>query len=268
MEGVRRYLSSASPSGGGRISFGVVPHAGWIYSGRVAGTVYSKIIPAQTCIFLATNHTGLGPRTSIFPDGTWQMPLGSFEVDNGLAQRILKHSKSMTPDTEAHLYEHAIEVQLPFLNAMNPHSRIVCIEMQDYRWETCSDTAISVAHAIEETLHDSPDASFAVLASSDMTHCGESYGQLPPPNITAGDFAKQHDQPALEKMIHMDPRGLLETVKTKKITMCGSGPAAAVIECARLLGAQKGQLLTYATSADVSGPDSDMAVGYAGMVFH
>lgn len=249
------------------LSFAMVPHAGWLYSGKTAGKVYASLPLPDIAIFLATNHTGLGTPSSIFPEGQWEMPLGEFEVEQECVQTLLKNSTSLKTDREAHLYEHAIEVQLPFLQVLQPKAKIVAIEMRDYRIETCQEIARALAKTIETIFAKNPRKKFWVIASSDMTHCGEMYGQIPPAKMSPDAFARKQDSMAIEKMQELDAEGLLQTVKKNNVTMCGSGPAAAVMETAKMLGAKKGELLSYATSCDVSGKDSDLAVGYAGMVF-
>lgn len=250
------------------LSFAMVPHAGWLYSGKTAASVYSSLPSTDIAIFLATNHTGLGAPTSIFPEGKWKMPLGELEVERLTVETLLKNSGTLKLDREAHLYEHAIEVQLPFLQVLQPQAKIVAIEMRDYRIATCKEVARALAKTIETITAKNPERKFWVIASSDMTHCGESYGQTPPGKMSPDEFARKQDSLAIEKMQELDAEGLLQTVKKNSITMCGSGPAAVVIETAKMLGAKKGELLSYATSAEVSGKDSDLAVGYAGMVFY
>lgn len=271
-EEVAKYLSPKKglPNPKGKIetalSFAIVPHAGWIYSGKVAGTVYSSLTAADTVIFVATNHTGLGPASSLFPQGDWETPLGSVPVEETFSRELLKRSNFLKPDLEAHLYEHAIEVQLPFVQTLNPETKIVPIEMRDYRLEVCKEIGAAIAQTMTQLMNNNPQRTFAVIASSDMTHCGERYGQTPPQTISPKDFARKQDQQAIDQILNMDSEGLLRVVKEKNITMCGSGPAAVVIESAKIMGARKGELMAYATSADVSDKDSDMAVGYAGIV--
>jgi AmmeMemoRadiSam system protein B len=157
-------------------------------------------------------------------------------------------------------------VQIPFLEVQNPGTKIVPIEMRDYRLETCMDIAHAIARAVDETCKKNPGKKISAVASSDMTHCGNIYGQIPPSKMSAGQFARRQDEKAIEQMLNLNPEKLLEVVRKNSLTMCGSGPAAAVLEAARNLGAARGELAEYSTSADVSGKDSEMAVGYAGIV--
>lgn len=265
-EKIQEYLSASKEKIEATFSFAIAPHAGWIYSGKVAGMVYSSLALVDTTIFLATNHTGLGTASSLFPSGIWEMPLGTVAIDENFSKELLSCSKVLKPDIEAHLYEHAIEVQIPFLQVLNPKTKIVPIEMRDYHLEICKEIGQSISQVIQKIWKKNPGASFAIIASTDMTHCGENYGQLPPKHLSPDVFARQQDKMAIEQILNLNPEGLLNKVKEQNITMCGSGPAAAVIQTAKELGANKGELLAYSTSADVTGKDAEMAVGYAGIL--
>lgn len=266
LDKVKGFISSGKEKTDEKIILGIVPHAGWFYSGKVAGIVYGSISKVDTIIFTATNHTGEGPPSSLFPAGLWQTPFGEIQVDSDFSERLLKTSKTLQTDVQAHIYEHAIEVQLPFLSALYPEAKIVPIEMRDYRIETCREIGHSIAKVIEQMTKKFPNKKYAVIASSDMSHCGKRYGQIPPQNMTPNRFAKEQDQVAIEQILKLNSEKLLKVVKENKITMCGSGPAATVIETAGKLGIQKTKLLDYKTSADVSGEDTDLAVGYAGIL--
>lgn len=194
------------------------------------------------------------------------MPMGTVGIASDFSDSLLKVCKDIQPDVDAHLYEHAIEVQIPFLQTLNPNVQIVPIEMRDYRLEVCHAIARSLSETIRSYLKLSPNHRICVIASSDMTHCGEQYGQIPPDRMTAAEFARVQDALAIEQMLQLDTAGLLETVKEKKITMCGSGPAAVVLETAKNLGTKKTSLLGYATSSDRTGKESGYAVGYAGLL--
>lgn len=265
-EAVLKYFEPGGKKADSSLFFAVVPHAGWVYSGRIAGAVYSAMPKADTVIFLGTNHTGRGAPTSLFPEGDWEMPMGKISVDQEFAADLLKQSRELKSDVLAHLYEHAIEVQLPFLQAAGPGTKIVPIEMQDYRMSVCKDVAQAVAKTIEERLRENPKSRFCVAASTDMTHCGQAYGQLPKEGLSPGEFARRQDQSAVQEMLALNPEGLAKVVAEKHVTLCGLGPAAAVLEAARLLGARRAHLMGYATSTDVAGPESDLAVGYAGIL--
>lgn len=224
------------------------PHAGYTYSGSVAGATYSHIhIPARV-ILIGPNHTGLGAKASIMTQGSWLTPLGEVEVDPSLASKILENSQSLKEDTQAHLAEHSLEVQIPFLQYFRPQVKIVPIVIMGISY----DTAREVGEAIGKTIA-SQEA--LVIASSDMTH-------YEPQNVAA-----EKDHKALEAILNLDPKGLYERVMANNISMCGVIPAIATLIACIHLGCQKAQLTRYMTSGDTTG-DYSQVVGYAGVIIH
>ncbi len=235
-------------------ALGVVsPHAGLMYSGAVAGALYSRLRLPDTIVLVGPNHTGLGAPVSLMPEGTWETPLGSVEVDTGLARAILSRSARIQEDTLAHLHEHSLEVQLPFLQSLKKEFRIVPVQMLDTRFETCMDVGRAVAEAIRERSGGGNVPDVLVVASSDMSH----YEQA--------DRAREKDLLAIGRILELDPTGLYQTVKQYGITMCGYGPAVAMLNCSILRGATRAELVNYSNSGDVSG-DYDQVVGYAGVI--
>ncbi|MBI2118264.1 MAG: AmmeMemoRadiSam system protein B [Elusimicrobia bacterium] len=266
LDEIKKYLTTPSLKSKKQFFFALAPHAGWIYSGKIAGKVYSQISQTDTVIILGTNHTGLGSPTSLFPEGEWEMPLGPIKIASEFSLELLQNSKQIKADIQAHLYEHAIEVQIPFLQAIAPNAKIVPIEMQDYRLEVCKEIADTIAKTISQALKRNPDQNFCVLSSSDMTHCGQNYGQEVPKKISASGFAETQDRMAIEEILQINPEKLLQIVEKQNITMCGAGPTAVMLETAKLLGAKNAELLGYATSRDLTGKKSEFAVGYAGVI--
>ncbi len=233
-----------------RKAIGVVaPHAGLIYSGPVAGAVYSSIELPDTYILVGPNHTGLGAPVSLMAKGAWETPLGTVAIDEPMAALILSKSSRISEDTLAHLREHSLEVQLPFIQYFKKDFRIVPIQMLDTRLETCLDVGKAIAEAITE----SAIGSVLIVASSDMSHYERAAA------------AKEKDYKAIHQMLNLDPQGLFRTIKDYGITMCGYGPAVAMLTAAKTLGATKAELIKYANSGEVSG-DYDQVVGYAGIV--
>ena len=266
LDEIKKSFTNPSLKSKKQFFFALAPHAGWIYSGKIAGKVYSQISQADTVIILGTNHTGLGTPTSLFSEGEWEMPLGPIKIASEFSLELLQNSKEIKADTEAHLYEHAIEVQIPFLQAISPNAKIVPIEMRDYRLEVCKEIAWSLAKTLAETIKKNPDQNFCVISSSDMTHCGQNYGQEVPKKISASGFAEKQDRMAIEEILQINPENLLKVVEEQNITMCGAGPTAVMLETAKLLGAKNAELLGYATSSDLTGKKSEFAVGYAGVM--
>jgi AmmeMemoRadiSam system protein B len=226
------------------------PHAGWIYSGKVAGLVYSLIQPAELYILIGPNHTGAGAAVSVFPEGEWETPLGNLEVDEKVAASITKAFPKAVLDTEAHLNEHSIEVQLPFIKLLNAKAKIVPICLGDYSTETCKRLASAIFKTIEA---DKLSAKTLLVASSDMSH------------YVSADEAKTKDNMAIKNILDLDAAGLLETVRKNDISMCGSGPASVVISATNELGAKKAALVSYTNSGYVSG-DFGQVVAYAGII--
>ncbi len=226
----------------------MVPHAGLMYSGAVAGAVYSSIKFPRTFIMLGPNHTGLGRPISLMGEGEWEIPTGTFSIDKRLAAKIAVQTPKAERDSQAHVFEHSLEVQLPFISYFSPDVKIVPITMLSASIEECLDLAGGIARAMKEV-----DYPVVILASSDMSH------------YVPDKVARQRDRKAIDRILQLDPEGLYETVRRERISMCGVLPATVMVAAARLLGAGSARLVRYATSGDVSG-DYESVVGYAGVV--
>jgi MEMO1 family protein len=226
----------------------VVPHAGYVYSGHVAGAVYARLqIPAR-CILLCPNHTGLGPPLSIMTHGAWETPLGTVAIDSELADALLTQFPLLIDDADAHCAEHAIEVQLPFLQSKRPQLRFVPIAIGTRQYEALAGLGQIVAQVVAGLTEP-----VLVLASSDMNH------------YESDSITRVKDHKAIERILALDPRGLYDVVTNEDISMCGFGPTVAMLTATQRLGATKAELVKYATSGDVSG-DRNMVVGYAGVL--
>jgi AmmeMemoRadiSam system protein B len=226
----------------------VVPHAGYVYSGRVAGATYSRVeIPRKT-IILAPNHSGMGRVISLYPGDAWHTPLGRVQVDKSMNRSLLESCDFIEEDERAHLREHSAEVHLPFLQYLRPNVTIsvMVIATQDY------DILSSVGSALVSVVRSSEEP-VLIVASSDMTH------------FESQKVAAQQDKLAISKIEALDPRGLLETVVSRGITMCGVAPVTAALVAALELGATSAELVMYETSGDVTG-DTSSVVGYAGAI--
>lgn len=243
---VRQYIVDAPKE---PVIGAVCPHAGLMYSGPVAGAVFSRIEIPPTVILLGPNHTGLGERISLMDEGVWKIPTGSFEIDRVLAHRIYKNAEGLVAkDTKAHLFEHSLEVQLPFIAYFTTSVKIVPIAIMQASIQECNKLGIAIAEAIKEADYD-----VTIVASSDMSH------------YVSHSEAKALDRLAIERILEIDPEGLYNTVLTKRITMCGYLPVTTMLYAARVLDAEKAELVKYATSGDVSG-DYSYVVGYAGII--
>jgi len=226
----------------------VAPHAGYVYSGAVAGAVYATIDLPQRCIVLCPNHTGRGRPLAIMSGGTWETPLGSVPIDSRLAEALKQSFPLLTEDADAHRGEHAIEVELPFLQARRPDFAFVPIALGTRQ--------LDILEKLGEALADTVQAQgerILIIASSDMNHYENDA------------ITRVKDHKAIERMLALDAPGLFEVVMKEKISMCGFGPAIVMLTATKRLGATSAELIKYATSGDVSG-DRDMVVGYAGLV--
>jgi MEMO1 family protein len=226
----------------------IVPHAGYIYSGRIAGAVFAKINIPRRCIILCPNHTGLGRPLSIMSEGAWETPLGSVPIDANLANALKDAFSPFTEDSEAHYAEHAIEVELPFLQALRPDFTFVPVALGSGQFDLLE----ALGHALANVILAQPDT-VLIVASSDMNHYENDA------------ITRKKDAHAIERILAMDPPGLFDVVKKENISMCGFGPTVAMLTAAKRIGARAAELIAYATSGDVSG-DREMVVGYAGVV--
>ncbi|MBA3065533.1 AmmeMemoRadiSam system protein B [bacterium] len=234
----------------------IVPHAGYVYSGLTQAYAYSAPIPERV-IILGVNHAGAGSALSLFGGGTWIVPNGCAECDAEFAKELSKNMPSLKTDVVSHMREHSIEVQLPFLLRRNSDVKITPISMYDYSVES----ARALGAALAKTIEVFPGA--LIVASSDFTHCGPGYGQMPPSGMNAAGWAEKQDALAEKKILAMDTEGLFKTVHDNGISMCGLGPVMALMFALRGASPEK---LYYNTSSSVSGDDL-AAVGYAAYAF-
>jgi AmmeMemoRadiSam system protein B len=226
----------------------VAPHAGYMYSGHVAGAVYARLKLPQTFIIMCPNHTGMGTPLSILSGGEWETPLGTVAVDGAIADQLKSRCALLSEDASAHRYEHAVEVQLPFLQAQLEHFNFVPIAVGTSRFPALE----ALGDAVGETVAQAAKP-VLVIASSDMNH------------YESDSLTRRKDARAIERMLALDSQGLYDVVTSENISMCGYGPAVAMLIAAKILGAKSAELIKYATSGDISG-DRDAVVGYAGIV--
>jgi AmmeMemoRadiSam system protein B len=226
----------------------VSPHAGYIYSGPVAGAVISRIKFKDTFIIMGPNHTGAGRPLSIMTEGVWQTPLGEVEIDSELAKEILASSKYLEEDDRAHTHEHSIEVQLPFLQYFKPDFKLVPMVFGHPSGAIYKEVGKEIAAAVKALGRE-----VVIIASSDMTH------------YEPQESAQKKDTQAIGAILKLDEDELLRRVAEFDITMCGYAPAVSLIVAAKELGATKAELVKYQTSGDVTG-DYSAVVGYAGII--
>ncbi len=226
----------------------VVPHAGIMYSGHVAGAVYARLQLPPVAIILGPNHRGIGAPLALQREGEWETPLGSVPLDAEVALALQRACPEVEEDVDAHRFEHSLEVQVPFLRHLRPDVRIVPIAVATGRLELLERLGESLASVVTAT---TPRP--LLVASTDLNHYEpEAIGRL-------------KDHKAIDAILALDARGLLETVQRERISMCGYGPTVAVLTAARVLGARTAELVRYATSGDITG-DRSSVVGYAGLL--
>ena len=247
---VRGYLSQASPTEHPPVrALGcLAPHAGYMYSGHVAGAVFARVMIPTHCVLLCPNHTGVGHALAVMSAGAWKTPLGDVAIDGELAQALKERFPALEEDSSAHRAEHAAEVELPFLQMRQREFRFVPIAMGTGKFEILEALGQALAEVIAKE-----EGSVLIVASSDMNH------------YESDAVTRAKDHRAIEKILTLDPRGLFDVITQQDISMCGFGPAVAMLTAARQLGATSAELVKYATSGDVSG-DRGMVVGYAGVI--
>ncbi|MBI5049833.1 MAG: AmmeMemoRadiSam system protein B [Nitrospirae bacterium] len=242
---VQGYIETSAKE---KVLGAVSPHAGLMYSGTVAGAVYSRIEFPHTFVLIGPNHTGMGRDVSIMTSGEWDMPTGSLKIDEVLAKNITGKSKIIEEDSSAHLMEHSLEVQIPFILHFSSDVMIVPITMMAHSHDACKEIGETLADAVRNTNYP-----VTIVASSDMTH------------YESDAKARIKDKKAIDRILDIDPEGLYKTVVKERISMCGFAPATAMLYAVKNLGAKKAALVKYMTSGDVSG-DYERVVGYAGVI--
>lgn len=232
-----------------RKSIGFIsPHAGYVYSGPIAAHSYHKLAEEgkpEVFVIVGPNHTGRGTALSVMTEGIWFTPLGEVPIDTEFAKAIVRESEYASPDIEAHMEEHSVEVQIPFLQYLFKNIKIVPIVMMLQTTRIAKDLAKAIEVAAEKLGRD-----YVFIASTDFTH------------YEPHEIAVKKDALAIERIINIDPEGLYNVVEKYNISMCGPGPVMTLLHIAKRRGVSKAEKLAYATSGDVSG-DKSLVVGYA-----
>lgn len=247
---VRGFLAAAGPPEGDDrpTLLAMVPHAGYVYSGAVAGQTLGQARLADTLLLLGPNHTGQGRSLAVWPRGRWLTPLGAAAVDEALAASLLAADPRLSADVAAHLQEHSLEVALPFLQVLNPKATMVPAAVAERNPQVLESVARNLAAAIRAA-----GRPVSVVVSSDMSH------------YVSREQAEELDGMAIAAMLDLDPGRLYEVVRRHGISMCGVLPMTLGLALARELGATRARLAAYATSGQVSG-DYRRVVGYAGIL--
>ena len=226
----------------------VVPHAGYMYSGHVAGAVYCSVEIPSRLILIGPRHYPRGESLAILSDGSWATPLGKAKIDSMLAAELKHEFPQLREDAVAHEQEHSLEVQIPFLQRLLGDFQFVPIVLGTDRYGVLEE----LGHAVAKVVAAQSEA-VLVIASSDMNH------------YESDAITRVKDERAIAPLLALDPRRLYDTVRAEGITMCGFAAAVAMLVAARDLSATESELMGYATSGDING-DRERVVGYAGIV--
>jgi AmmeMemoRadiSam system protein B len=226
----------------------IVPHAGYMYSGHVAGAVYSSLQIPSRCILLGPRHFPQGQPMAILTEGAWQTPFGEAPIDAELAAKLAHAFPLLREDPITHEREHSLEVQIPFLQRLVPDLRFVPVVLASDRYDALEQLGQAVAQVVSAE----SDPVF-VIASSDMNH------------YESDAITREKDRKAIDRILALDPRGLYDTVRKEGITMCGYAATVAALVALIQLGAKNAKLVRYATSGDITGDLSEV-VGYAGLI--
>ena len=246
---VRQYTSTNETIVPKRAKACLVPHAGYMYSGHVAGAVYARMALPKKALILGVRHYPRGEPAAILSSGAWQTPLGNAPIDEALADNLRRACPLLREDSVAHSAEHSLEVQLPFLQVLQPGFLFVPVALGTVRFEDL----VAVGQAVGRVLANSSEE-VLLLTTSDLNHYEDDA------------TTRRKDSKAIERLLALDAPGLYDTCRNEQISMCGLGPAVAMLTALKEMSGAQAELVKYATSADVSG-DFSAVVGYAGMIF-
>ena len=226
-----------------------VPHAGYVYSGSLAGETLARVIIPETVLLLGPNHRGRGNPISLSND-TWTMPFGPVDCDHQLCHDLVSHSRHFRIDESAHLFEHSLEVQIPFLQMLQKRLRIVPLVLSHISYPLCQELAETIAQAIA-----AHQGQVLMLASTDMNH------------YDSRENTEKKYRMALRCIELFNPYELYHTVRDNHISMCGVIPVVIAMLAAKALGGGKAEVVGYTDSGYISG-DSNQVVGYAGVIIN
>jgi len=246
---IRQFTEAEVPAEKVHARACIVPHAGYVYSGGVAGAVFSRVVLPGKIIVVGVRHSPPGADLAILSKGAWRTPLGDAVLDEDLARKVREACPGLREDSVAHSREHSLEVQIPFLQALQPGFMFVPVAVGTLRFAELQEMGMGLARVLTESQEE-----ILIVTSSDMNHYEDD------------ETTRRKDAQAIEKLEAVDARGLYDVCRLEGISMCGLGPAVATLTAMTELGVTRGEVVRYATSGDLSG-DRDAVVGYAGMIF-
>lgn len=247
---IRRYTRTEKTEQKSRVRACLVPHAGYIYSGAVAGAVFARVAIPKKVLLIGVRHYPRGEALAILSEGAWRTPLGDVPIDGALAKDLRGHCPELREDAVAHSTEHSLEVQLPFLQVLSPGFSFVPIAAGTIRFTDLAELGGGIAKALAGR-----EDEILMVVSSDMNHYEDE------------ETTRWKDQKAIEQMLKLDARGLFDACRQGEISMCGLGPAVVMLTVLNRMGAKHAELVRYGTSGETSG-DLDRVVGYAGLTFN
>jgi AmmeMemoRadiSam system protein B len=227
----------------------LVPHAGYMYSGAVAGAVFGSIQLPKKILLLGVRHFPRGEALAVNSKGAWRTPLGDVPIDEQLAARLCQECALLREDSVAHSREHSLEVELPFLQCLDPGFSFVPVAVGTLNFDVLVATGQGIARVLQES-----EEEILVVTSSDMNHYEDD------------QTTKVKDSMAMERLLKLDAAGLYDVCRLEKISMCGLGPAIVMLTAMNALGSARAELISHLTSGDVTG-ERNRVVGYAGMIF-
>jgi MEMO1 family protein len=251
---------------------GILPHAGWAYSGRLAALTLKALLdpqnPPKTVVLLGADHTGSARLGELWAEGAWQTPLGDLDVDADLADNLLHHPRAdglLRDNPQAHVAEHSLEVQAPLIAFRCPEARILPLAVPP------TDRAVTVGELLGEVLAERPAGEVTLVGSTDLTHHGGHFGHPGGRGEQSEAFARQNDRRMLDRIEAMDAPGAIAEAREHR-NACGAGAIAAAIAAASRLGATSARLLEYTNSYVIVHEQApyeldDTTVGYASVVF-
>jgi MEMO1 family protein len=246
---IQKFTALAPGTEKMRVRACLVPHAGYIYSGAVAGAVFSRIQLPKKIVVVGVRHSPPGADLAILSEGAWRMPLGDAPLDEPLARMLKENCPRLREDSVAHQREHSLEVEIPFLQVLDPGFTFVPVAVGTLRFPDLREVGLALARVLQESQEE-----ILIVTSSDMNHYEDE------------ETTHSKDEKAIEKLKALDAQGLYDVCHSERISMCGLGPAIVTLTALKAMGAERGELVCHATSGDVSG-DHDAVVGYAGMIF-
>lgn len=227
----------------------MAPHAGYVYSGGVAGATFAEVEIPQTVLILSPKHTRMGAYTSINTQGHWEIPGSQVSIDELLANHLLEYLPQVVEDDAAHAKEHGVEVLLPFLQHRRPDVKFVPIVFSYRSLEHCKAMGKALGEALDQWAEP-----VLIIISSDMNHFEDE------------ETTQHKDHQALQELLALQPENLHQTCLEQNISMCGVVPATIALYALQPFGCTQARLVEHTTSAAVSG-NTQRVVGYAGVVF-